>query len=673
MLTFAGTAAVQGLIAIWAATARVNWFIRALAVWGGVILLVPIRLYEPAAVFVFASPLIVAAVAIANGAGKRYQAISVGFDRLLTPSNLPLGLADLWAPAAVMTLPIIGFEVMLQGHWWFAPADFLVQCMLTFTIVTIAYDCVAARGRRTSQRLISLVRLATTSLRLTTASLDPPHTDPQTTAKFRFELRDLFCLILLAALITAGVQTIHHRYTWQEWGAFAIWGTLIGTIVSLAYGCVVSRWRLLLAPLLAVAIVVTARVAPNICGPFIAERLVECLSLGRAFAWKGAEKQLALEIVNSEVALLVAAVLVLICLGQCGNATTPLRKLARGGLTVLTLTACIGLGWLYWQMLWLTPVPPAFARGTTHYDEIAAITRHADPRWFWGSPIPPAPGNTLRKLPVTGDLQLLLAELSVLVSDENYVPFQVPIKVFRKEDVDDFRRGYEHFYSFAQVIDNEAIRASTQGDYERAAELALVNVRLGTMLRRGGIDSHAECGKYCENYGYQRLTLIRGNLSPETTWSVLAAIGRAATLPEDRAIVRARSQAFEERAIGWTERLRNVFDQLRRGGYYWDDPNTEVNTFNILLQTDLAIRLFQHDRGELPKTLEGLAPGYLATVPLDPLAKSPQPLRYRVENGQFVLYSVNSFGQDNGGVFGDRTHGIHHSTHDIDVETWIRP
>jgi hypothetical protein len=55
------------------------------------------------------------------------------------------------------------------------------------------------------------------------------------------------------------------------------------------------------------------------------------------------------------------------------------------------------------------------------------------------------------------------------------------------------------------------------------------------------------------------------------------------------------------------------------------------------------------------------------------LAKSPQPLRYRVEQGQFVLYSVNSFGQDNGGVFGDREHSMHHSTHDIDVETWIRP
>jgi hypothetical protein len=177
-------------------------------------------------------------------------------------------------------------------------------------------------------------------------------------------------------------------------------------------------------------------------------------------------------------------------------------------------------------------------------------------------------------------------------------------------------------------------------------------------------------GKYCECYGYQRLTHIRGNLSPETMRGVIAAIGRAATLLEDRAIGRARGQAFGERAIGWTERLTAIFNGwLNRP---WSSE-TEVNTvFNILLQTDLAIRLFQHERGTLPESLKDLVPGYLAIVPLDPLAKSPQPLRYRIENGQFVLYGINSHGRDNGGVFGNR-HDAIQSRYDIDVETWIRP
>ncbi len=478
--------------------------------------------------------------------------------------------------------------------------------------------------------------------------------------------------MLLAALVVVGVQTIDQQYTWQEWGAFGIWGTLVAAIVSLAYGCVVCRWRLFLAPLLAVAIGVTARVSPGICGPFFSEKFILCLVLGSAIYRTRMQTLLVVAIVYFELALLVIVVSALVALSQAGSSQAAVRRRAGRALAALTLFGGLSLVWLYGQMFWLTPIPPAFAGGATHYDEIAAITRYADPRWFWGSPIPPVAGNTLRTLPVTGDLPALIAELSVLVNDDNYVPFRVHDRVFRKEDVDDFRRGDGHFYSFAQLIDNEAIRASTRGDYDRAAELALINIRLGTMLRRGGTDGHAETGKYCESYGYQRLTHIRGNLSPEATRSVLAAMGCAAALTEDRAIVRARGQAFEERAIGWTQRLRNVFDGLRRGDNSWN-PDAEITTFNVLLQTDLAIRLFQHDRGKLPESLDALVPGYVATVLLDPLAKSPQPLRYRVENGQFVLYSVNSFGQDNGGTFGDRIHGIHFGTHDIDVETWIRP
>src|SRR2546430_16660372 len=87
MLTFAGTAAVQGLIAIWAATGRVNWFIRALAVWSGVMLLVPIRVYEAAAVFAVASPLTVGLVGVVNWLENRPKARSTA---------LPMCGSELW-------------------------------------------------------------------------------------------------------------------------------------------------------------------------------------------------------------------------------------------------------------------------------------------------------------------------------------------------------------------------------------------------------------------------------------------------------------------------------------------------------------------------------------------------------------------------------------------------
>src|SRR5262245_55122611 len=57
ILTFAGVAAGQALLAIWAATGHGHWWLRALALWAGVLLLIPIRAYEPAAIFAIASPL----------------------------------------------------------------------------------------------------------------------------------------------------------------------------------------------------------------------------------------------------------------------------------------------------------------------------------------------------------------------------------------------------------------------------------------------------------------------------------------------------------------------------------------------------------------------------------------------------------------------------------------
>ena len=110
--------------------------------------------------------------------------------------------------------------------------------------------------------------------------------------------------------------------------------------------------------------------------------------------------------------------------------------------------------------------------------------------------------------------------------------------------------------------------------------------------------------------------------------------------------------------------------------------DVEMTAFNILLQTDLAIRLYQHDHGRFPKTLEDLVPAYLPKVPPDPLVSVPigsvymgshQPLSYRVENAQFILYSLGYLGEDNGGHFGNEIQGLHHSGYDVDVETWTRP
>src|SRR2546427_164633 len=82
-------------------------------------------------------------------------------------------------------------------------------------------------------------------------------------------------------------------------------------------------------------------------------------------------------------------------------------------------------------------------------------------------------------------------------------------------------------------------------------------------------------------------------------------------------------------SVRWHERLANIVDW---GGFpemYFaiDEAGLRRQATARLLQTDLAIRLYQHDRGSLPPRLDDLIPAYLSTLPLDPY--SGRPLTYR--------------------------------------------
>ena len=66
--------------------------------------------------------------------------------------------------------------------------------------------------------------------------------------------------------------------------------------------------------------------------------------------------------------------------------------------------------------------------------------------------------------------------------------------------------------------------------------------------------------------------------------------------------------------------------------------------------TDAAIgvELFRRRDGSLPETLDDLVPDFLPQVPVDPF--DGKPLRYLVEPGRYVIYSVGRDGVDDGGI-----------------------
>lgn len=70
-----------------------------------------------------------------------------------------------------------------------------------------------------------------------------------------------------------------------------------------------------------------------------------------------------------------------------------------------------------------------------------------------------------------------------------------------------------------------------------------------------------------------------------------------------------------------------------------------------LAAIDLAIRLYEVDRGHRPALLTDLVPDYLAAVPIDPLDANGHPLRYLPDAPKPILYSVGLDGVDDGGAY----------------------
>ncbi|MCH7596425.1 MAG: hypothetical protein IID35_07685 [Planctomycetes bacterium] len=67
--------------------------------------------------------------------------------------------------------------------------------------------------------------------------------------------------------------------------------------------------------------------------------------------------------------------------------------------------------------------------------------------------------------------------------------------------------------------------------------------------------------------------------------------------------------------------------------------------------TALAIRLYEVDHGQRPKTLTQLVPDYLRELPVDPFASDGRALAYLPEAHPPILYSISQDAEDNGGTF----------------------
>jgi hypothetical protein len=329
---------------------------------------------------------------------------------------------------------------------------------------------------------------------------------------------------------------------------------------------------------------------------------------------------------------------------------------------------------LYVQMLWLSPFPPPLASPENHYARIMEIAQRVES-------LNP---NTvaLVELETTDpgaakELSSLYNELLPLLKAPNAFVDDFTLQSERKLRDDAFTDRIKYFRALGRALDAEA--AAAQGDFSRAAEFALADVRLGTMHCRNGLMVDAMVGNAVINHGAERLISIRHQLNPSLAQSIGDALGANDALFESPLAICQRDIAYGERSYGWHARFSSVLERITGPP---QEPIVTKASFlamfdrwiatSRLLQTDLAIRRYRHEQGRLPATLDDLVPSYLPQTPLDPFTL--QPLIYRPTAPDFTLYSTGDDRIDNSGNFTNRKTYFEppRSGYDFDLETLTR-
>jgi len=310
----------------------------------------------------------------------------------------------------------------------------------------------------------------------------------------------------------------------------------------------------------------------------------------------------------------------------------------------------------------LTPPAAPISRFETpvnHYGEILRLAQRItalDPTPLTGAMVDDRWEQIWRTTPGPPAMQPMLDELMTLLEAPNAVPYDPNTDATAVYD------GHiQAWRALIRSLQAEAKVTASAQDHERSARLSLAVVRVADMLSRGGVDFDVLLAYAVRRLGYAELMNVIDQLPKEDLQDVLAVLKKSRAEREEISVSLARQADFEEQVYGWHTRYehaasRDYFDwnrELPRTlGIHNSRSELELTT-NILLQTHAAIRLFQHDQGRLPESLDELVPGYLGSPAVDP---NSVPLRYRiadknVEGQDFVLYGVGWDGRDDGGRF----------------------
>ena len=201
----------------------------------------------------------------------------------------------------------------------------------------------------------------------------------------------------------------------------------------------------------------------------------------------------------------------------------------------------------------------------------------------------------------------------------------------------------------AQFWFNAGRLAEWEGRTNDAARIYTEGICFATKINHGGFLFYAWSSCVCESFPSRALARLVPTLDCEQARKLIATL-----------------EQCDQNAASWDEvwsnekrflrhELRKPFTPLEcvqflvslRVNREFRFTHYAVTARRRLILTELALRCYQAEKAQPPRQLAQLVPKYLQRVPQDPF--SSQPLIYRPQTTNWLLYSVGPDGKDDGG------------------------
>lgn len=447
-------------------------------------------------------------------------------------------------------------------------------------------------------------------------------------SRLRFRLLDL----LLITAVCAAVAAIAARLPAEllaTWPFHVMWGVACGCTVTAAC-CALLGGR---APILtAITPLVAAYFSSQTPDPLAVIMLAHppCL-----YDWQWPEWAW-----YPALALIAAVIVLWLFLFRATSrrlrCQNPTRRALPGGVlrgalagfSVMLVAPCL---LAYWQMLTPTPVPAVSLPTPNGYDELKRIGRALEEDV--PQDVEAATEAELRKFVAKHRQELRDAQTAL--ARECVVPLK-----YTPDDIADpaMRSVYRGLWVRARL-------AEFEGRCDDACDDYLLILQVADKSARGGLLIDWLIGSAVRGGGLAGLERLRAGLSYAQLQKAFADVTAHQARFEPVQEVVLRDRVWLEYAYGWPHRIHFLREPP-------EPVYAAIDTYNQaelrLVQCDLAIRLYEHDHGAWPDSLDRLAPDYLKAVPLDPYTNRP-PI-YRVQPHGFLLYSTGSDKTDNGGI-----------------------